>query len=823
MGSRPVTESSVLAQGSRVSSASRLVGSVGLPTPVTSLVGRDREMALAKTLLRRPDLRLLTLTGPGGIGKTRLALALATDLIDDFADGVYFVSLAAVLDASLVATAIARAVGIHETSATPARDALTSTLHGAEALLVVDNFEHVLAAAAVISDLLTTCPRLRILVTSRVLLRVAGEHTIPLPPLSLPDPRAASSFAELVGAEAIRLFAERAQAVVPTFALTATTAPQVAEICRRLDGLPLAIELAASRVRHLPLPVLRDRLEQRLPVLTGGGRDQPSRLQTMRNAIAWSHDLLAEDERTLFRRLAGFVDGFSLEAAEYVGGEAARRRGGKDDSSPSLPPCCLAASPPSVLDGLGSLVDMSLVQLEAGEDEPRYGMLETIREFAGEQLVASDEFAAVADAHADWCLALAEQCQWALFLPDGDRLFRRLETDHANLRSALAWLDQQVDPGRLARLVAALSDFWYAHSHYWEGRTWFERVLAHGAAGSREARVLVGFGRLLSFQGDLQRAEELLAEGIATAHERGDAVTTAAGLLRQGWNAGQRGAYGQADELLQAVLVHAAAIKDPLIAAAVTGMALANLGLVARWQGDLEAARAWHEQSLRICRAHGYTLGVIRSLSDLGEVARDRGDLIDAARCYRESLELLGDRGDLRIVGDVLAGTGMIAVAWGQPERAARLLGAAEAVREQFGMAAVDPMDRLAHERAVAAICAALSEQDFRTAWATGRGLSLVSAMAEVQALAPATATAGPHGGHSGVGSLLSPRERDVLALLVLGQTNPAIAEALFISVRTVENHIAHILAKLGVSTRTAAVAAAITAGLHTPVQPPSS
>lgn len=821
MGSRPATEVSVLAQGPRTSPAQHPVGPVGLPTPVTSLVGRDREVALARTLLRRPDLRLLTLTGPGGIGKTRLALALATDLAGTFPDGEYFVPLASVLDPDLVATTIARAVGIHETTTTPARDALTSALHGAEALLVVDNFEHVLDAASIVTDLLTRCPRLKLIVTSRVLLRVAGEHTIPLPPLSLPDPRTVSSFAEMAGAEAVRLFAERAQAVVPSFALTATTAPQVAEICRHLDGLPLAIELAAARVRHLALPVLRDRLGQRLPLLTGGERDQPSRLQTMRNAIAWSHDLLGEEERRLFRRLAVFVDGYSLEAAESVIGEVE----GDADSAriePSASGGGLAATPLSVLDGLSSLVDKSLIQLDAAEDEPRYTMLETIREFAEEQLIASDEFVAVANAHADWCLALAKRCQWALFLPEGDLLFRRLETDHANLRAALAWLDRRDDAERFERLVAALSDFWYSHSHYWEGRDWFERARSRGTAGATDARILVGFGRLLSFQGDMARAEELLAEGIATARERGDAVTTSAGLLRLGWNAGQRGAHRQAEALLNEVLIHAAAIEDARIAAAVTGMALANLGLVARWQGDLDTARTRHEQSLQVSRAHDYTLGLIRSLSDLGSVARDAGDFTGAVACYRECLALLGDRGDLRVAGDVLEGAGTIAAAWNLPEQAARLLGAAEAMREQSGITLVDPIDRAAYERAVAAVCTALGEASFQTARTIGRGLSLASAIAEVQSLAPATSPTESQGVRSGC-SVLSPRERDVLALLVAGQTNPAIAEALFISVRTVENHIAHILAKLGVSTRTAAVTAAIAAGLHTPSQPPSS
>jgi non-specific serine/threonine protein kinase len=528
--------------------------------------------------------------------------------------------------------------------------------------------------------------------------------------------------------------------------------------------------------------------------------------------------LLPPDEIVLFRRLAVFVDGFSLEAAEWVGG-LAQDHPGLSPAGASMTGRRLDAAPGSILDGLASLVDKSLVQLQTGEDASRYVMLETIREFAWEQLVASDESVAVASAHADWCLALAERCTFALFLPEGDRMFRRLEADHANLRAALAWLGQQDDVGRLVRLVSALSDFWYSHSHYWEGRAWFEQVLTHEAAGWEDARVLVGFGRLLSFQGEMGRAEDLLASGVAIARESGDTVTTAAGLLRQGWNAGQRGAYGQAAALLDDALIQAAAIEEPRIAASITGMVLANLGLVARWQGDLATARAKFERSLRLCREHGYTLGVIRSLSDLGSVARDAGDFADAVAFYRECLAHIGDRGDLRVAGDVLEGAGIVAAGWGQPEQAARILGAAEAVREASGIQNADPTDRPAYDRAVAAVGAALGEHGFQEAWSIGRGLSLASATAEVEALAPAASTAGSSRATSG----LSARERDVLALLAAGHTNPEIGAALFISARTVDNHVAHILAKLGAPTRTAAVAAALAAGLLAPDEPATS
>ncbi|MDP9472167.1 MAG: tetratricopeptide repeat protein [Chloroflexota bacterium] len=518
------------------------------------------------------------------------------------------------------------------------------------------------------------------------------------------------------------------------------------------------------------------------------------------------------------RRLSVFTGGFTLEAAEAVN-RGVRESGSQAEGGPDLVSTPRSPdSPTAILDGIASLVDKSLVRRDAGEEEPRFSLLETVREFAWEGLLSADERDAVADAHAEWCLDLAEGSRLATFVPGGEEQLRRLETEHANLRAALAWLDRRGDGERLLRLTAALGEYWYAYSHYWEGRLWFDRALAAApdAPSASRGRALVAFAKLLRFQDESAQAEDLLAEGLAIARARGDPLTTATALIVLGGLANQRGDDDLAQRCLDEGLEVGAAIEDPGVAAAVSGMVLAHLGLTAHGRGDLDEARSRHEQALHVCRAHGYDLGVIRSLRDLGDVARDQGDYTASVAFYRESLELMGDRGDLRVVADVLAGTAVAAVAWEQPERAARLLGAEEALRERFGGVVV-ATDRPAHERTVAALRAALGEQGRRDAWSAGRSLSLADAMAEAQEVEPAPAVgAGP----AAAGITLSRREREVLALLAARKTDREIAEALFLSVRTVEGHVARIFAKLGVRTRTAAAAAALAAGLVAPVAP---
>jgi predicted ATPase/class 3 adenylate cyclase len=651
-----------------------------LPLPLTSFVGREHELAAVTEVLRTH--RLVTLTGPAGTGKTRLALQVAAAVLDEFADGVFVAALAPLSDPALVLSTIAQTLGVREAAGRPLLESLKDYLREKQLLLLLDNFEQVLAAAPLVSDLLASCRDLTVLVTSREVLHLAGEYDFPVPPLRLPEVTHLLTPERLSQYEAVRLFIARALAVKPDFAVTNENAPAVADICHRLDGLPLAIELAAARSRLFPPQALRTRLEHRLPLLTGGGRDLPARQQTLRNAIAWSYDLLDAAEQALFRRLAVFVGGCTVKAAEAV---------------------CLAGGDPAldIVDGLDALVSKSLLRPdeESAGEEPRVGMLETIREYALEQLELSGEAERVRGLQAAYYLAVAEQAELELHGPEQVAWVARLEREHDNFRAALAWaLDRgergaptpraergQGGPGGAGeagevalRLAGALWWFWQMHGDLTEGRRWLEGLVhqRRAAPTARWANGLAKAGYMAWAQGDHGVARAHVEESLAVLRELGDRRGIALALFVLGGVVWAQGDYARARSLGEENLALCRELGDTWH----TALALNGLGTMARDQGDYMLARARCEESLALFRELRDTQGVAWSLYGLGEVARDQGDDALARSLLEESLALFRELGDtwgiawsLHDLGEVAAVRGDHAIARARCEQSLTL------------------------------------------------------------------------------------------------------------------------------------------------------
>jgi predicted ATPase len=726
-----------------------------LPAQRTGFVGRENEVAAAKELLLHQDVRVVTVTGPGGIGKTRLAVQVASGLVEHFPGGIHFVPLSSISDPGLISSAIVQAMGIREAKGQSPLQILNEHFQDslrAPILLLLDNFEHLIQAAPMVARLLAIGPNLKILVTSRAALHVYGEHEFPVPPLALPDALAMPPIEVLAQYPAVALFVARAVAVKPDFELNQENATAVAEICARLDGLPLAIELAAARVKVLSPASMRTRLTSRLQLLTGGARDMPQRQQTLRAAIDWSYDLLSEAEQKLFRRLSVFVGGCTLEGAEAVCDT-------KSDLDLDL------------LDGMASMVDKSLVQrVEHAKGEMRFVMLETIREYALEKLEASGEEASTKRVHAAYCLVLAEEQATEQSGAEGAEWLERFTLEHDNFRASLEWLTETGDADWGLRLGTALFRFWEMREYLAEGRDRLGKLLKlPGAAAPTKARAraLFAAGVLGIEQGDYASSDALVRESLEIARQLGDKQGAAVSLNALAVNARDQGDVAVARSLFEeslalwresgdqkavarslsnlanvvklqgdyagarALYAECFSIFRGLEDHAGVAWSLNYQGDVARDQGDLEAARALYEQGLAIFRELGDRWGIAGTVADLGSLAREQRNFPAAHSLYRESLGVFQELQHKRGIARLLECFACSAAAQFQAERSLRLAGAAAALRQNIG-APLTPAEQAKLEASLHPARQALTNTAGVTAWLEGWDTPVEKAIEEV-------------------------------------------------------------------------------------------
>jgi predicted ATPase len=782
-----------------------------LPRPRTSLIGREAEIARTRSLLVDDAVPLLTLTGPAGVGKTRLALAVAHEAAAHFADGAVFIDLTPLAGPELVATTVASVLEVSAGADRPVTEAIVAALRREQRLLVLDNCEHVIAAAAeLVAALLAGCPAVQVIATSRAPLRILGEHLFSVSPLDVPG-SGVTALAAVATSAAATLFAHRARAADAGFALDDLNAPAVAELCRRLDGLPLAIELAAARSGVLSPAALLALLDQRLEVLGSAPRDAPARHQTIRDAIAWSYDLLAPEEQAFFRTLAVFAGGWTLEAAAAV----------------------MEFSLAETLIRLDALVAQSLVRRVDADREPRFTLLETIREFALERLIESGEEPVARQAHAAWFGALVERAAAELEFRSASDWLRRVEADQDNLRAMLVWLERQGDAAGLLRLSGATAIVWHLCGDRREALAWLERALTaarqHAVPLASQLRTLYWAGMLARNQGDYPRATRHTQDLLAQAEAAGDRAETSRALQLLGYIALAQGDYAQAAARSEgAVALLQSGGNKSVQAYALDGLGMAELGA-----GHPDRATSVLETALALQTEMGNQFGAALTLSCLGLAASVAGAHDEAAARFAAALPLWRRAGNRENLTEWLAGVACLVAGTGAHEQAAQLMGAVHRQCEELGHRLGLPDGQIFVD-AEQAVRAGRGEEAFAVAIDAGASRSLQDALAAAELLlarpavrraetrepealshaGPAVQPLMPRAANTTPGPELTRREREVLTLLCQRLTDPEIAETLFISRATASRHASNIFAKLGVAGRREAAAVAVRHGL---------